>query len=171
MSNLMFRGMALMLRLMERFRKPGERLERVGLAPGQTVLEYGCGAGSFTEPAARMLGREGYLYVADIHPLALETVQKRLDRAGLANVETILTERETGLPDGSVDAVLLYDTLHLVGDKQALLQELHRVLKPEGFLSADHQHTDREAFLETVTGTGFFAVRDAWDGVYNFARL
>ena len=75
----------------------------------------------------------------------------------MANIETILSNRETGLPDECVDVVLLYDTLHLVRDQQALLEELHRVLKPDGFLSADHMHTAREDFLETMYAENLFS--------------
>lgn len=100
----------------------------------------------------------------DIHPLAVDAVEKRARKAGLANVWTIRTDRDIGLPDESVDVVLLYDTLHLVADKQALLRELHRVLKPGGFVSADHQHTDRGEFVATSSPcrpktTAFFRSR------------
>jgi ubiquinone/menaquinone biosynthesis C-methylase UbiE len=171
MPNWSFRGMAWMLRSMERFKKPGERLAKIGLAPGQTVLEYGCGAGSFTVPAARIVGEAGVVYAADIHPLAIEAVEKRVRQEGLDNIRTILTGRDTGLPDKSVDVVLLYDTLHLVRDKQALLQELHRVLRPDGTLSADHEHTDREAFLQTMTSGGLFSLRSRNGDVYAFDRV
>lgn len=171
MPNWAFRGMALTLRLMERFRKPRERLEQIGLKRDQTVLEYGCGAGSFTIPAARIVGEGGIVYAVDIQPLAIETVEKRANRENLTNVKTILSDRDTGLPDANVDVVLLYDTLHLVTDKQALLKELHRVLKPDGFLSADHQHTDREDFLATLTAANLFSVQAENGHVLNFRKL
>ena len=49
------------------------------------------------------------------------------------------------------------DTFHLVRDKKALLQELHRVLKPGGFLSADHMHTAEDDFLDAMQVGGFFS--------------
>ena len=159
MPNIAFRGMAFTLRFMERFKKPKERLLEAGLKTGQTALEYGCGAGSYTLPAAQIVGPGGIVYAVDIHPLAIEMVQKRAGREGLSNVETILSDRETGLPDESIDVVLLYDMLHLVQDKQALLKELHRVLRADGFLSADHEHTDREAFVETMTSGKLFSLQ------------
>jgi len=170
MPNWSFRGMAWLLRFTERFRKPADRLARIGLKRGQTVLEYGCGAGSFTIPAARLVGDEGLVYAVDIHPLAIETVEKRAEQAGLSNVRTIRTDRDTGLPDESVDVVLLYDTLHLVADKQALLAELHRVLKPGGFLSADHQHTDRNEFVAAVTTSELFALQAQHSEVFSFTK-
>lgn len=170
MPNLFFRGMAMTLRFMERYKKPRERLIRVGLKRDQTVLEYGCGAGSYTIPAAQLVGEKGTVYALDIHPLAVQAVEKRARKEQLSNVKTILSDRNTGLPDESVDVVLLYDTLHMVRDKQALLRELHRVLKPEGLLSADHEHTDTEAFLQTMAQGGLFS-RQPGDGrVYEFKK-
>jgi ubiquinone/menaquinone biosynthesis C-methylase UbiE len=171
MPNWSFRGMAFMLRLMEPLKKTRERLEKVGLKRGQTVLEYGCGIGSYTLPAAQLVGTEGTVYAADIHPLAIETVEKRVNKAGLANVRTILTDRDTGLPDESVDVVLLYDMLHLVRDKQALLAELHRVLKPDGSLSADHEHTDGDQFMATMTKGNLFHPNAENGKVSGFHRM
>ena len=54
---------------------------------------------------------------------------------GLSNVMTILSDRDTGLSDESIDVVLLYRTFYIVKDKRGLLDELHRVLKPGGILS------------------------------------
>jgi ubiquinone/menaquinone biosynthesis C-methylase UbiE len=170
MPNWSFRGMAVLLRFMERFRKPATRLTEVGLKSGQTVLEYGIGAGSYTIPAARMLGEAGHLYAVDIHPLAIETVEKRLWKEDLTNVTLILSDRDTGLPDESVDVVLLYDTLHLVQDKQALLAELHRVLKPDGLLSADHEHTNPDALVQTVTAGKRFVLRSKNGHVFGFGK-
>ena len=157
MPNVAFRGMAFALRLMEPFKRSRERLIGAGLEKGQVVLEYGCGIGSYTIPAAQIVGDEGTVYALDIHPLAITTVKRRAAKENLTNIKTILSDRDTGLPDESVDVVLLYDTLHLVGDQQALLEELHRVLKPGGFLSADHMHTDKEDFLETMQAENRFS--------------
>jgi ubiquinone/menaquinone biosynthesis C-methylase UbiE len=99
----------------------------------------------------------GTVYALDIHPLAIAKVSKRAAKGNLANIKTILSDRDTGLPDESVDVILLYDTFHLVQDKQALLEELHRVLKPGGFLSADHMHTSRDDFLETMQAGDLFS--------------
>ena len=168
--NWYFRGMAFLLRMFERFKKPRERLIRAGLKRGQIVLEYGCGAGSFTVPAATLVGPEGVVYALDIHPLAMDMVTTRLQKEGLSNVRMILSDRDTGLPDESVDIVLLYDTLHMVRDKQALLEELHRVLRADGLLSADHEHTGRNEFLETMTQNHLFELNTELGNVLGFVK-
>ena len=157
MPNLAFRGMAFALRLMEPFKRSRERLTGAGLEKGQVVLEYGCGIGSYTIPAAQIVGDEGIVYALDIHPLSIATIKKRALKEKLTNIKTILSDRETGLPDECVDVVLLYDTFHLVRDQHALLKELHRILKSDGFLSADHAHTAREDFLETICAENLFS--------------
>ena len=158
MPNVAFRGMAFALRLMEPFKHSKERLIGAGLEKGQVVLEYGCGIGSYTIPAAQIVGDEGSVYALDIHPLAIASVNKRSTREKLTNIKTILSDRDTGLPDESVDVILLYDTFHLVQDKQSLLEELHLILKPGGFLSADHMHTARDDFLESMQAGNLFSL-------------
>ena len=164
--NVAFRGMAFALRLMEPFKRSRERLTGAGLEKGQVVLEYGCGIGSYTIPAAQIVGDEGTVYALDIHPLAIRTVEKRSAKENFNNIKTILSDGETGLLDECVDVVLLYDTLHLVRDQGALLEELHRILKPDGFLSADHMHTAREDFLETMCGENLFSFQSQARGIF-----
>ena len=163
--------MAFTLRLFEPLKKPIERLVQAGLKPGQDVLEYGCGAGSFTIPAAQLVAGQGTVYALDVHPLAIKAVQKRARQENLTNIQMILSNRDTGLPDQSVNVVLLYDVLHLVKDKQAVLNELHRVLKPDGFLSADHEHTPRESFLQTMTQGALFSLEKENGKVFRFRKL
>ncbi len=158
MPNVGFRMMSVFLRLREPFRQPEERLTEAGVKRGHVVLDFGCGIGSYTIPAAQIVGEKGIVYGLDIHPLAIAAVDKRVRKENLANVKTILSGRDTGLPDESVDVVLLYDAFHLMPDKQALLKELHRVLKPGGFLSIDHEHMTTEGFVDTLNAGNLFSV-------------
>ena len=75
--NLAFRGMALWLRAREIFGDMQQRLIDAGLQGGQVVLDYGCGIGSYSIPAARIVGDGGTVYALDMHPLAIETVERR----------------------------------------------------------------------------------------------
>lgn len=156
MSDISFRGLALWLRLREKRGDPQRRLQEAGLELGQDVLDFGCGIGSFTLPAAQIVGKSGTVYALDIHPLATETVERRAASEQLGNIKTILSDRDTGLPDQSVDVVLLYDVLHSVSDQQALLRELHRVLRPPGLLSVVPDHMTRDQVLKTMGGEGLF---------------
>jgi ubiquinone/menaquinone biosynthesis C-methylase UbiE len=162
--------MSLWLKARERFGNPRKRLEEAGLGQGQAVLDYGCGIGSYAIPAAQIVGDAGVVYALDIHPLAVEAVARRARKENLTNVETIQSNRETGLPDESLDAVLLYDVLHSVPDKGALLRELHRVLKPGGSLSVVPDHMEEDIFLETVQGGNLFSLQARNGTVYQFNK-
>lgn len=157
MPNLHFRGMALWLKWRERSADPVRRLRDSGVERGQAVLDYGCGIGSFSIPAAGMVGDEGVVYALDIHPLATAAVEKRAREAGCTNVKTITSDRETGLADESVDVVLLYDVFHSVEDKEGVQTELHRVLKPGGRLSVMPDHMTTEELMAAIGSRGLFA--------------
>jgi len=53
--------------------KPEEEVRKLGLKEGQKVLDYGCGIGSYTFPAARLVGDRGRVYASDREPLAKGT--------------------------------------------------------------------------------------------------
>ncbi len=151
-----FKLMALSYRVRDA-RKPREDfLQEVGIQPGDTVLDYGCGPGSYVAPAARMAGAAGRVYALDMHPLAIEMAAERAERAGLSNVTTILSDCATGLDDDSVDVVLLYDIYHDLSDAPQVLAELRRVLRPDGVLSSHDHHLKGDALKAAIESSGLF---------------
>lgn len=102
---------------------------------GQTFLDYGCGTGSFTIPAARIVRAAGKVYALDCFPRQLKIVEERARKEGLTNIETILSDNATGLPDESIDVVWMCDVLHEARERWAVLEEFHRVLRSEGTLA------------------------------------
>ena len=102
---------------------------------GQAFLDYGCGTGSFTIPAARIVGEKGKVYALDCFPRQLEIVEEKSRKEGLANIETILSDNGTGLPDECLDVVWMCDVFHEIKQRRAVLEELHRVLKARGTLA------------------------------------
>ena len=135
MANFTFRMATIIMRIRGLFRdKKGEVL-LTGAKRGDVILDYGCGIGFNTIPAAEIVGKEGMVYALDIHPLAIKSVEKKIREKGLKNVKTILSGLDTGLPDESVDIVLLYNVFPMVKNRSALIKELYRVLKPGGILS------------------------------------
>lgn len=171
MLDLDFQGMALWLRMREWFRDPGAELAQAGLREGQVVLDYGCGIGSYALPAARLVGKTGKVYALDIHPLAVQAVERRARKERAANIQGICSDRDTGLLDGSVDLVLLYDVLHAVPDKGALLAELHRVLKADGKLLVKPDHLAEESFVPFMAATGLFSLESRQGETFAFNRL
>jgi SAM-dependent methyltransferase len=142
-----------------------EVLQQVGVRRGHIVLDYGCGPGDFTVPCARVVGEKGKVYALEVRPAALERLKKRAESAGLGNVETILADNSvlaTGLSDGSIDVTLVYDVMHAINEKMVLLEELHRVLKNDGFLSVFPMHMGTEGMLESMKNCPLFRFRDSY---------
>lgn len=148
--------MALSYRLRDARTPRAPILAEAGIQPGDTVLDFGCGPGSYVSDAARAAGAEGRVYALDIHPLAVRMAAERARKAGFTNVSTIESDVATGLDTGSVDTVLLYDVLHGLEEPAAVLKELHRVLKPGGSLSVHDHHLDHTTLTDAIQGTGLF---------------
>lgn len=143
-------------------------LKEVGIKPGFQVLDYGCGPGGYIVPLAKLVGESGKVYALDIHPLAVQKVQDIASKKQLINVETILSDCKTGLPDKSLDAVLLYDVFHELSDPDGVLQELHRVLKPDGILSFSDHHMKEKEMVAAVTNSGLFRLSRKGQRTYTF---
>jgi len=127
-------------------------LDRVGIRPGERVLELGPGPGIFTVEATRRVGPEGRLVAVDIQPEMIAQVQKRVREAGLANVETQVSDAyHLPLDDESVDRAFLVTVLPEIPDRQRALAELHRVLKPDGVLSITEEFLDPDYPLVRTT--------------------
>ena len=141
--------------------KPQRRLEKFPLKEGMAVVDYGCGPGRYTLPIARLVGSKGKVFAVDIQPLAISTVRKKAARESLTNIEAILIDSyDTGIQTSSIDLVLFVDTLHVIGDCDALFRELHRILKQDGVLFMDPGHMEMSRAKEIVEGTGLFTITD-----------
>ncbi len=134
---------------------------------GQTFLDYGCGTGCFVIPAARIVGMRGKVYALDCFPRQLEIVEKRSMKKGLTNIETILSDSKTGLPNESIDTVWMCDVLHEVKQRRAVLEELHRVLKREGILAIYDGMRDRVLSYTT----GLFSLTERNGKLLRFAKI
>jgi len=147
-------------------------IEEVGIKPGFNVLDYGCGPGSYILTVSELIGETGKLYALDMQPVAIDTVKKLAKKNKLRNVETILSDCKTGLPDNTVDAVLLYDAgpLHDLDYQNAILQELHRVLKPNGILSFSSHHVKEADIISAITNQKLFKLLKKEVHTYSFIR-
>ena len=172
-SNLSFRLMSLEFGVRDLFRPPTWILEEAGVRTGMTIVDFGCGPGSFTLAAARLVGPRGFVYAVDVHPLAAASVRNAIQKGGFRNVQMILGESMTDIPDGIADMSLLYDVLHNFEEPDRLLIEQHRVLKPEGTLSVMDHHIE-EALLPTIPAErGRFRLirKSRWTFEFNKAEM
>ena len=93
----------------------------------------------------------GKVYATDIHPLAINEVQKKAITKGLGNIYTILTDSKTELSDASIDLVLLFYVLHEFRDPDMILAEIERVLKIGGLLAVMDHRFDRDKVASTIS--------------------
>jgi ubiquinone/menaquinone biosynthesis C-methylase UbiE len=116
-------------------------LERIGLRSGQKVLDFGCGSGNYTIPAAMIVGENGLVYALDKDRTTLDELIRKAESMGLKNIARLDASKESKIALGneSVDVVLLCDVLHhyyfpQAEDRSRLLREVCRVLKPNALL-------------------------------------
>ena len=103
------------------------------LKAGETVLDLGSGGGIDVILSARRVGPTGKAYGLDMTDEMLALAQDNKRRSGLANVEFLRGEIENiPLPAGAVDVIISNCVINLSGDKDRVLQEAFRVLKPGG---------------------------------------
>ena len=126
---------SVILKLRDIFYPPKYILRDIQINPGDIILDYGCGPGSYSTAIAEQLEGTGRVYALDIHPLAIKNINNNAKKKNLHNVETILSDCETGLPSNSVDVILLYYIFNDLKNSKRVMQELYRVLKPGGILS------------------------------------
>ena len=103
------------------------------LKPGETVLDLGSGGGIDVLLSARRVGPGGRAFGLDMTDEMLALAEENKRRSGLANVHFLKGEIEDiPLPDGSVDVIISNCVINLSGDKDRVLREAFRVLKPGG---------------------------------------
>ncbi|HET8535760.1 MAG TPA: methyltransferase domain-containing protein [Solirubrobacteraceae bacterium] len=103
--------------------------------PGATVLDLGCGAGTDLLVAAQMAGPAGRVIGIDMTRAMLDRARESAAEMGLAHVELHESLIESlPLEDASVDVVISNGVIDLVPDKDAVFDEIDRVLRPGGRL-------------------------------------
>ena len=172
---------------LERFGK--EFLHKIGIKEGQKVLDFGCGIGDYTIPAAKIVGARGKIYALDKDGESLKFLLGRAERYGLKNIEIIETsgEAKIALEDESLNMVLLYDVIHNsyfpgLEKRKELLNEVKRILRRDGIVSLCPKHAIPEDIKKEVENAQFSFARKfqtvllhdsclTKDCVFNFSKV
>jgi ubiquinone/menaquinone biosynthesis C-methylase UbiE len=110
-------------------------LPRIGLKPGMTLVDVGCGQGFFAIPAARIAGPKGYVYGIDIDKEALDLLGHKASDASLS-IQILQGEAEKTIAcEGCADIVFFGICLHDFAEPEKVLENAWRMLKPGGLLA------------------------------------
>ncbi|MBS7631700.1 class I SAM-dependent methyltransferase [Candidatus Bathyarchaeota archaeon] len=137
----------------------------VGVGVGQKVLDVGCGSGTYTIPAAKIVGESGIVYALDTSRQVLDRMEERAAREELRNVVRVdggeIDDRFEG---SSIDHVLLIDVLQEIRDRGAMFDGIYRVLKPGGSVIVYPMHMAAEDVIEIALKKPFSRVEKKFGG-------
>ena len=159
MPDPVFRLMIILYKIYYFFKPPEKYLEKFGIQPGFTVVDYGCGPGAFIKAASEKTGDKGRVYAIDIQALAISAVKKIIDRHNLKNVIPVLSRViKSEIPAGTADLIYALDMFHMVKDHSGFLKELKRISKPDASLILEDGHQSRKLTKQKILGSGAWEI-------------
>jgi|SRR3989344_3355339 len=118
------------------FTNPEANIGKLSLKHGEIVVDFGAGTGLYSALAAKRVGGAGRVYTIDIQKDLLINIRDRARAEGITNIETIWGDVEklhgSKLDDNFADAVIISNMLFQVADKNTVIKEAKRILKPGG---------------------------------------
>ena len=119
----------------EREERCSMMLANLGVKPGMTVCDMGCGNGFHTLQIAKLLRGKGQVLAVDVQPNMLKLLRERMEEQGIENVAPILgSYHSPRLPEKTVDLILLVDVYHEFSHPVPMLDAMKRSLKPDGLI-------------------------------------
>ena len=145
-------------------------LERIGLHPGEKVLEIGPGPGRLLIPAAKAVMPGGEVVGIDIQPKMVERLRRNAEKDGVTNLTVILGDAtQPHIPEASIDVAFLCTVLGEIPDRTAALAQCYRALKHGGRLSVtevilDPHYQPRSTVRRLAEGVGFcfVSIQGGW---------
>jgi ubiquinone/menaquinone biosynthesis C-methylase UbiE len=145
-------------------------LDRIGLRPGQRILEIGPGPGRLLIPAAGRVLPDGEVIGIDIQKGMLDRLNRRARQEGITNLSTIRGDAtQPHVPPESCDVVMLCEVLGEIPDRAAVLAQCFRALKRGGVLSVTEllpdPHYQFRPTLKRLAGEAGFqlqAIQGGW---------
>jgi ubiquinone/menaquinone biosynthesis C-methylase UbiE len=118
-----------------KWQDPEAILSGIGIKPGVTFADIGCGGGFFALPAARMVGAKGSVYGLDASAAAIADLKEQAVREGLKNLHLIVGRaEESAICRHCADIVFFGIALHDFQDPLKVLENTKSIIKPTGIL-------------------------------------
>ncbi len=133
----------------------------LGISRDEIVLDFGCGEGAYTIPAAKAVGAKGLVHAVDMNDTVLTKIKNAGRQYNLENINVINTNGEYQIPlaDEAVDSVILFDVLNPFYFNSAavkiILEELFRITKPCSKVYLYPRHTNVRKLLKQMNEAGF----------------
>jgi SAM-dependent methyltransferase len=117
------------------WQRPAEVVRLLAVSPGMTVVDLGAGTGYFLRYLSAAVGAAGRVLALDVEPDMIRYMKERAAQEHLGTVEArVVRSDDPGLPEGSVDRILVVDTWHHVAGRAAYARKLAAALKPNGLV-------------------------------------
>jgi ubiquinone/menaquinone biosynthesis C-methylase UbiE len=117
----------------EREERATEMIKALGVKPGQTICDLGCGNGYHALMLSELVGKKGQIIGVDIQREMLLLLEARAKETKTENIKTILSlPHDPKLDENSIDLILLVDVYHEFSHPEHMLRAMHRALKKDG---------------------------------------
>ena len=118
------------------FVSPVQIVESLALRKGDVVADFGCGSGAYVFAASKLVGDRGRVYAIDTHREILEKINREANKMNIINIDTLLTNIQENIQIESLscDVVILSNVLSELDNIDRVLEEVKRILKPDGYL-------------------------------------
>lgn len=170
------------------FVKPARVIHAFGIREGMAVADFGAGSGGYAAPFAKLVGPTGHVFMVEVQRDVLVRIQNEVRTQGFENVDAVWGDIEkhegTRIASGTLDVVLISNTLFQVDDRHAVLHEAYRTLKKGGTLAIidwsesfaglgppENMLIRRPEAMILCTDNGFTFVRDFPTGEYHYGLL
>ena len=168
------------------FKTEGARLlTDIGIRSGYVVLDFGCGRGHYTIPAAKAVGKTGRVYALDQKGTVFDKLMEKAATMDLNNIVAVqsLKELKLFLNADYLDIVLLYDVLHshyfTTGEREILLESINSVMKSYSLLSIFPKHMrpiEIKGIKDKLTKLGYYLETEVrahliHDGSYDIGNI
>ena len=160
----------------EVFDKRNEIVAFSQVKAGMTVADIGAGTGLFSRLFANAVGANGKVFAVDVTQSFVDNTMANVKKEGFVNIEGVVNSpKDVPVPAGSVDVAFLSDVYHHFEYPLAMLQAMHKALKPGGTLTViefdriegvssprilEHVRQDKATLVKEAESQGFKLIED-----------